>query len=247
MTNLERFRASDAFIDIGQEGQRHLVIVEVPRRPAYEGEISYYIGRRWLEMGCYTQFLDLLRVWLLFMSYGDLKLSSFPRERRLSFVERNGTHFFLDGKPLFVNGWNSYWLMSHSVEENTRPKVSAMLQAGARMGFTVCRTWAFNDGGYNALQISPGQFDERVFKALDYVIAEARQHRVRLLLSLVNNLHPYGGKTQYVNWAWQEGIGLSSSNDSFFYDPSIRKYFKNYVLVSHRLSNFHQYLFLIFE
>ncbi|KAE8716335.1 Mannan endo-1,4-beta-mannosidase 2 [Hibiscus syriacus] len=181
-------------------------------------------------MGCYTQFLDLLRVWLLFMSYGDLKLSSFPRERRLSFVERNGTHFFLDGKPLFVNGWNSYWLMSHSVEENTRPKVSAMLQAGARMGFTVCRTWAFNDGGYNALQISPGQFDERVFKALDYVIAEARQHRVRLLLSLVNNLHPYGGKTQYVNWAWQEGIGLSSSNDSFFYDPSIRKYFKNYVL-----------------
>ncbi|XP_039068851.1 mannan endo-1,4-beta-mannosidase 2-like isoform X1 [Hibiscus syriacus] len=166
----------------------------------------------------------------IYMSFGDLKLSSFPRERGLSFVERNGTRFFLDGKPLYVNGWNSYWLMSHSVEENTRPKVSAMLQAGARMGLTVCRTWAFNDGGYNALQISPGQFDERIFKALDYVIAEARQHGVRLLLSLVNNLQPYGGKTQYVNWAWQEGIGLSSSNDSFFFDPSIRKYFKNYVL-----------------
>ncbi|KAK8655277.1 hypothetical protein V6N13_107865 [Hibiscus sabdariffa] len=166
----------------------------------------------------------------IYMSFGDLKLSSFPKERGLSFVERNGTQFFLDGKPLYVNGWNSYWLMGHSVEENTRPKVSAMLQAGAKMGLTVCRTWAFNDGGYNALQISPGQFDERVFKALDYVIAEARKHGIRLLLSLVNNLQPYGGKTQYVNWAWQEGIGLSSSNDSFFYDPSIRKYFKNYVL-----------------
>ncbi|KAE8703418.1 Mannan endo-1,4-beta-mannosidase 2 [Hibiscus syriacus] len=166
----------------------------------------------------------------IYMSFGDLKLSRFPRERGLSFVERNGTHFFLDGKPLYVNGWNSYWLMSHSVEENTRPKVSAMLQAGARMGLTVCRTWAFNDGGYNALQISPGQFDERVFKALDYVIAETRQHGVRLLLSFVNNLQPYGGKTQYVDWVWKEGIGLSSSNDSFFYDPSIRKYFKNYVL-----------------
>ncbi|XP_039056315.1 mannan endo-1,4-beta-mannosidase 2-like [Hibiscus syriacus] len=167
----------------------------------------------------------------IYMSFGDLKLSSFPRERGLSFVEKNETHFFLDGKPLYVNGWNSYWLMSDSVEENTTPKVSAMLQAGARMGLTVCRTWAFNDGGYNALQISPGQFDERVFKALDYVIAEARQHGVRLLLSLVNNLQPYGGKTQYFNWAWQNGIGLSSSNDSFFYDPSIHKYFKNYVLV----------------
>ena len=69
-------------------------------------------------------------------------------------------------------------------------------------------------------------------QALDYVIAEARQHGIRLLLSLVNNLQAYGGKTQYVKWAWQEGVGLSSSNDSFFFDPSIRKYFKNYVLVS---------------
>ncbi|KAF7805935.1 mannan endo-1,4-beta-mannosidase 2-like [Senna tora] len=66
-------------------------------------------------------------------------------------------------------------------------------------------------------------------RALDYVIAEARRHRIRLLLTLVNNLHAYGGKTQYVKWAWEEGIGLSSSNDSFFYDPSIRSYFKNYI------------------
>ncbi|XVF66826.1 hypothetical protein PTKIN_Ptkin10aG0068900 [Pterospermum kingtungense] len=166
----------------------------------------------------------------IYMSFGDLKFSNFPEEPRLSFVERNGTRFFLDGKPLYVNGWNSYWLMAQSVDENTRPSVSAMLQAGAKMGLTVCRTWAFNDGGYDALQISPGQFDERVFKALDYVIAEARQQGIRLLLSLVNNLQAYGGKTQYVKWAWQEGVGLSSSNDSFFFDPSIRKYFKNYVL-----------------
>jgi mannan endo-1,4-beta-mannosidase len=47
----------------------------------------------------------------------------------------------------------------------------------------------------------------------------------------VNNLQAYGGKTQYVNWAWQEGVGLSSSNDSFFFDPSIRRYFKNYLTV----------------
>ncbi|MBA0782830.1 hypothetical protein Gotri_000654, partial [Gossypium trilobum] len=166
----------------------------------------------------------------IYMSFGDLKLSSLPKGLSLSFVERNGSHFILDGKPLYVNGWNSYWLMAHSMDENSRGRVSVMLQAGAKMGLTVCRTWAFNDGGYEALQISPGQFDERVFQALDYVIAEASRHGIRLLLSLVNNLQAYGGKTQYVKWAWQEGIGLSSSNDSFFFDPSIRKYFKNYVL-----------------
>ncbi|CAL5404635.1 unnamed protein product [Camellia sinensis] len=68
-----------------------------------------------------------------------------------------------------------------------------------------------------------------IWFALDHVIAEARQHGVRLLLSLVNNLQAYGGKTQYVKWAWEEGIGLNSLNDSFFFDPSIRHYFKNHV------------------
>ncbi|QHN95577.1 hypothetical protein HN51_043523 [Arachis hypogaea] len=166
-----------------------------------------------------------------YMSFGSLRFSFLFEEngKPLSFVERNGTQFVLDGKALYVNGWNSYWLMGQSVEVYNRPKVREMLQNGAKMGFTVCRTWAFNDGDYNALQISPGHFDEQTFKALDYVIAEARQNGIRLLLSLVNNLQAYGGKTQYVKWAWEEGVGLSSSNDSFFFDPSIRSYFKNYV------------------
>ncbi|XP_058218687.1 mannan endo-1,4-beta-mannosidase 2-like [Rhododendron vialii] len=165
---------------------------------------------------------------LIYWSFGDLWVN-YRNGPELSFVQRNGTHFMVDGRVFYVNGWNSYWLMDHAVDHYTRPRVREMLRAGAKMGLTVCRTWAFNDGAYNALQISPGRYDERVFRALDHVIAEARKHGIRLLLSLVNNLLPYGGKTQYVKWAWEEGVGLSSSNDSFFYDPSIRNYFKNHV------------------
>ncbi|KAF8411146.1 hypothetical protein HHK36_003689 [Tetracentron sinense] len=164
----------------------------------------------------------------IYMSLGDLRFHYF-QEPKLGFVERNETRFMVDGKPFYVNGWNAYWLMDQAVEEFSRPRVRAMLKAGSKMGLTVCRTWAFNDGAYNALQISPGRFDERVFKALDHVIAEARRHGIKLLLSLVNNLQAFGGKTQYVKWAWAEGVGLSSSNDSFFFDPSIRHYFKTYV------------------
>ncbi|KAJ8749371.1 hypothetical protein K2173_018860 [Erythroxylum novogranatense] len=164
----------------------------------------------------------------IFMSFGDVRITYY-QEPELAFIERNGTQFTVDGRAFYINGWNSFWLMDHAADGDRKPRVGAMLQAGAKMGMTVCRTWAFNDGTYNALQISPGQFDERVFKALDYVISEARQHGVRLLLSLVNNLQAYGGKTQYVKWAWEEGIGLSSSNDSFFFDPSIKRYFKNYI------------------
>ncbi|XP_059660931.1 mannan endo-1,4-beta-mannosidase 2-like [Cornus florida] len=164
----------------------------------------------------------------IYLSFGDLWVN-FDEQPKMGFVERNGTQFMVDGRAFYINGWNSYWLMDQAVEGYSRPRVRAMLQAGAKMGLTVCRTWAFNDGAYHALQISPGRFDEQVFKALDHVIAEARQQGIRLLLSLVNNLQAYGGKTQYVKWAWQEGIGLSSSNDSFFYDPSIRLYFKSYL------------------
>lgn len=165
----------------------------------------------------------------IYMSFGgDMKASVF-NEVNYSFVERVGKQFMLDGNPFYVNGWNSYWLMDHAVDGFGRPRVKAMFQAGSKMGLTVCRAWAFNDGTYHALQVSPGQFDEQTFQALDYVIAEARRNGVRLILSLVNNLQAYGGKTQYVKWAWKEGIGISSSNDSFFFDPSIQTYFKNYI------------------
>ncbi|XP_042007390.1 mannan endo-1,4-beta-mannosidase 2-like [Salvia splendens] len=164
----------------------------------------------------------------IYLSFGDLWIN-IHGDGKWSFVERNGTQFVVDGMPFYFNGWNSYWMMDHAADEFRRGKVREMLQTGARMGLTVCRTWAFNDGEYNALQITPGRFDERVFRALDYVIAESRRNGIRLMLCLVNNLQAYGGKTQYVKWAWEEGVGLSSSNDSFFYDPSIRRYFKHYV------------------
>lgn len=101
---------------------------------------------------------------LIYLSFGDLRSNFREEEHQLAFVKRNGTQFTLDGKPFYINGWNSYWLMYHGVDEYTRPRVREILQAGAKMGLSLCRTWAFNDGDYNALQVSPGQFDERVFK-----------------------------------------------------------------------------------
>ncbi|GJM93149.1 hypothetical protein PR202_ga09679 [Eleusine coracana subsp. coracana] len=80
------------------------------------------------------------------------------------FIERRGARLVLDGRPFYVNGWNSYWLMDQAVEMGTRHRVSRMFRDAADMGLTVCRTWAFNDGTYNALQLAPGHFDERVFK-----------------------------------------------------------------------------------
>ena len=46
-----------------------------------------------------------------------------------------------------------------------------------------------------------GEFDERVFQALDWVLAEAAKRGLRLLLALINYWPDYGGMQQYVRWA----------------------------------------------
>ncbi|KAH9290573.1 hypothetical protein KI387_034690, partial [Taxus chinensis] len=64
--------------------------------------------------------------------------------------------------------------------------------------------------------------------ALDFVISEARKNKIRLILSLVNNWDAYGGKAQYVRWGRNAGLNLHS-NDAFFWDPTLRSYFKAHV------------------
>ncbi|RWW89599.1 hypothetical protein BHE74_00001408 [Ensete ventricosum] len=98
----------------------------------------------------------------MYMAFGAVKFRT--QEHGSSFVERNGTHFMVDGRVLYVNGWNSYWLMDQAAEASSRSRVTEIFQTGARMGLTVCRTWAFNDGADHALQVSLGIFDERVFE-----------------------------------------------------------------------------------
>lgn len=84
-----------------------------------------------------------------------------------TFVSRSGHQFTLNGKPLYINGANYYYLMDFAADPSTRSVVTDVLQQSAGVGVTVGRTWAFADGtSYHALQISPGVYDETVFQVL---------------------------------------------------------------------------------
>eukprot|EP01018_Ginkgo_biloba_P004329 Gb_28909 [translate_table: standard] len=140
-------------------------------------------------------------------------------------VERKGIQFIVNGLPFYINGFNTYWLMVFSVDPSTKSKVTQLLQDAASVGLTVGRTWAFNNGGWRALQKSPGVYDE---DALDFVISEAKKYKIRLILSLSNNWEAYGGKAQYVKWGKSAGLDLTS-DDAFFSDTTLKTYFKNYI------------------
>ncbi|XVE80725.1 hypothetical protein DITRI_Ditri15bG0003600 [Diplodiscus trichospermus] len=153
-------------------------------------------------------------------------------------VERKGNQFVVNGQPFYVNGFNTYWLMVFAADQSTRGKVTELFQQASSVGLTVCRTWAFNDGQWRALQKSPSVYDEEVFKALDFVLSEAKKYKIRLILSLVNNWDAYGGKAQYVKWGKAAGLNLTS-DDEFFSHPTLRSYYKAHVkAVLNRVNTF---------
>jgi hypothetical protein len=74
------------------------------------------------------------------------------------------------------------------------------------LGINVIRTWAFCDGQRSgAAQPSAGEFDERVLRGLDFVLASAQARQIRLLLTLTNYWDDFGGIQQYVEWARASG------------------------------------------
>ncbi|KAA8517630.1 hypothetical protein F0562_015104 [Nyssa sinensis] len=143
-------------------------------------------------------------------------------------VQKKGNQFVVNDQPFYVNGFNTYWLMVFAVDQSTRGKVSEVFQQASSVGLTVCRTWAFNDGQWRALQKSPSVYDEEVFKALDFVLSEAKKYKIRLILSLTNNWDAYGGKAQYVKWGKAAGLNVTSDDD-FFSHPTLRSYYKAHV------------------
>ncbi|KAK9033102.1 hypothetical protein V6N11_018140 [Hibiscus sabdariffa] len=116
-------------------------------------------------------------------------------------VETKGNQFIVNGQPFYVNGFNTYWLMVLAADQSTRGKKS------------------------------PSVYDEEVFKALDFVVSEAKKYKIRLILSLVNNSDAYGGKAQYVNWGRAAGLNVTS-DDEFFSHPTRRSYYKAHAVLN---------------
>ncbi|KAL6845370.1 hypothetical protein ACP4OV_024865 [Aristida adscensionis] len=144
------------------------------------------------------------------------------------FVRVQGTRFVLNGDPFYANGFNAYWLMSFGADPSRRSKVTSALRQAAGNGLSVARTWAFSDGGSNALQSYPGRYNEDTFKGLDCVLSEARKYGIKVILSLVNNYESLGGKKQYVEWAREQGQPIGS-DDEFFTNPVVKGFYKNHV------------------
>jgi mannan endo-1,4-beta-mannosidase len=139
-----------------------------------------------------------------------------------SFVETDGAGFVVDGEPVYFNGTNNYTLVdpnsSHAGTIDTRLKLYEEL------GINVVRTWAFCEGqGGRCYQPEAGEYNEAAFEHLDYLIAKAGQHGIRLVLSFTDYWDHYGGMPKYAEWA-----GLEKTSE-FYTSDEAQQLYRDYV------------------
>ncbi|NTX37078.1 cellulase family glycosylhydrolase [Myxococcus sp. CA033] len=131
---------------------------------------------------------------------------------------------------------NSYFLQEEAARDVRRglhesPIVEEVLAKAAALGAVALRTNGHNEApekvGDSTIQVGPLQYDEVALRGLDRVLARARVHGVRLVLTLGNYWDAYGGTRQYVTWA-----GLPSpiqGDPRFFTDPVVVALYKEHI------------------
>lgn len=161
-----------------------------------------------------------------------------------SFVHAKKTVFSDGHGPFRYVGWNEYDLFTRSDEtvvhdEQTsegnillkgtvipwQQQIDRQMMEAERNGLDVLRTWAFDNGSSdsNAFQIAPGQYNEVAFQKLDYIMASARKHHIRVILTLENYWTDYGGIQQMATW-----LGLANKLQ-FFTDARAQSSYQQYV------------------
>ncbi|KAJ6564092.1 CEL4a mannanase [Mycena capillaripes] len=146
------------------------------------------------------------------------------------FVKTSGTKFTLNGAPYTLFGTNAYWLALGGYSTTDINKAFSDIAAS---GATTVRTWGFNEvtsanGVYFHLwsgKTATVNTGSNGLGMLDTVIAAAKAHGLRLIISLTNNWSDYGGMDVYA----QQLIGSGQSHDVFYTNPTIIAAFKTYV------------------
>jgi mannan endo-1,4-beta-mannosidase len=126
--------------------------------------------------------------------------------------------FEADGKPLCFAGSNNYYAIY-----KPKPVVDDLFEAAQALDLKVLRVWGMLDRGsldgtvpnvdgngqkdgvyfqyWDPLQKRPAYNDgEDGLEHLDYVLAAAAKHDIKLIIVLVNNWHEFGGIDQYLTW-----------------------------------------------
>ncbi len=150
-----------------------------------------------------------------------------------AFVTRTGDHLTLAGRPFRFGGANIEWLgvAGYGPADPAGPhfpshyEVDDAMATAQELGATVVRSQTMGDsvGCAACLEPSLGTFDEVAFEHIDYALASARAHGIKVIATIVGDDALEGG-TGCVYLRWR---GIAQPNCSlvnmapFWTDPAV--------------------------
>lgn len=152
------------------------------------------------------------RVWPVLLT---LLLPLAAAAQSSAYVRVQDGEFFIGDAPYHFVGVNYWYGMNLGAEGPTadRARLVRELDALQRLGVTNLRLAAASEGPITepvrvqpVTQPAPGQYDERVLRGLDFLLAEMGRRGMHGVLILNNFFQWTGGMAQYVSWVTGDPI-----------------------------------------
>jgi mannan endo-1,4-beta-mannosidase len=151
-------------------------------------------------------------------------------------------NFELEGQPFCFGGSNNYYPIF-----KPRPVVDDLFHAAKKLNMRVLRVWGMMDRGsldgsvpdsdpdggekdgvyfqyWDPQKKAPAYNDgPNGLQRLDYVLAKAAEHDIKLIIVLLNNWRAFGGIDQYLMWYGRD------QHHEFFTQPELKQAYKNWI------------------
>lgn len=135
------------------------------------------------------------------------------------------SELMLKGAPYRFSAANSYSMLK---SKDAADKQFAMMK---EMGVNALRMWGFWNGGSDSLQPSLGNYSEKKWEILDYVIARAGKENIKLILPLANYWDEFGGIVLLNKWVGHpDESKLYHDREIFYRDDKSKKLYQDYVI-----------------
>ena len=139
-----------------------------------------------------------------------------PEKSTFSSIQFNGC---INNIRIFEQALN----MAIDDEDGDRARLRRELDHLARLGLTNLRILAGSEGPNGqpyrvspAMQSAPGEYDERLLDALDFLLYEMDKRNMHAVMVLTNFWEWSGGMAQYVSW--HEGSAIPYPRDTVWTD-----------------------------
>lgn len=168
-----------------------------------------------------------------------------PKEEIAHFVQVDGQHFAINGKPYYFTGVNMWYAANLGATPEGQKRLVKELDTLIASGVTNVRILGVSEKSEliasikDAIHIEPGVYNEELLKGLDFTLVEMDKRGMKAVVFLNNYWQWSGGMSQYVSWATGEPIpdpdatgdwhGFMRFSARFYSIPEAIKINRNYI------------------